>query len=70
MAEYADLIAWLDRLQRARTSGIRSVFDSDGSRVEYKSDSELASAIAYVQSLLNAPPVKAVRFTTSKGLYR
>lgn len=70
MAEYNDLIGWLDRLQRARATGIRSVYDSDGSRVEYRTDSELASAIAYVQGLLNAPPVRAIRFVTSKGLYR
>lgn len=70
MATQADLIAWRDRLIQTRLSGTLRVRDSDGSEILYKDDASLASAIGYVESLINAPPVKAIRFTTSKGLYR
>lgn len=65
----ADLIAWRDRLVRARLTGVRSVYDSDGSRIEYKSDTEMAAAIAAADAALQqTQPVKTIRFVTSKGL--
>ena len=64
----ADLIAWRDRLIQARVSGARRVRDSDGSEVEYKSDSELARALGYVESLMRQPAVKTLKFYTSKGV--
>ena len=70
MTGQADLLEWRDRLIQARLSGARRVRDSDGSEIEYKSDSELARALGYVETLLIQPPIKAIRFTTSKGLYR
>lgn len=65
----ADLIAWRDRLIQARLSAVKVVADSDGSQVQYRNDSEMASALAYVESLLNAPAVKTIRFHTSKGIW-
>lgn len=63
----SDLIAWRDRLERALASGVREVADSDGSRIAYRSTSEIQAALGYVNSLL-APSARAVRFTTTKGL--
>ena len=70
MASQDDLLAWRDRLIMARASGTRRVRDTDGSEIEYKSDSELARALGFVQGLLIQPPVKAIRFVSTKGLYR
>jgi hypothetical protein len=65
----ADLIAWRDRLVQARLTGTRRVRDSDGSEIEYRSDAEMARAIASADSMIGAgQPIKTVRFTTSKGL--
>jgi hypothetical protein len=70
MASVSDLTLWRDRLIEARLNGWRSVQDADGSRIEYRSDSEMRAAIAYVDSLLAAgQPVKTIRLTTSKGLF-
>jgi hypothetical protein len=68
----ADLVAWRDALISARLKGIRSVQDSDGSRIEYKSDAEMRAAIAAANDMIAAagqsPPFNTIRFTTSKGL--
>ena len=50
MATLAQLIEWRDRLKDARYSGVRRVRDSNGEEVEYRSDSELARALAAVES--------------------
>lgn len=67
MATQSDLIAWRDRLVIALASDVREVTDSDGSRISYRSTSEVRAALDYVNALL-LPPVTAVRFTTHKGL--
>jgi hypothetical protein len=65
----ADLIAWRDRLVEARMMGTRAVQDADGSRVEYRSDAEMARAIAAADTMIAAgQPVTTIRFSTSKGL--
>lgn len=65
-----DLIAWRDALVKARLNGVRTVRDSDGSEVTYKSDNEMKAAIAAADSMIAAtsPPIKTIKFTTSKGL--
>ena len=50
MATLAQLQDWRDRLKDARYSGVRRVRDSNGEEVEYRSDSELARALAAVES--------------------
>lgn len=46
MSELGDLIAWRASLVEARMSGVREVADQNGERISYKSDSEMARAIA------------------------
>ena len=64
MASQADLISMRDQLIAARLTGTRMIHDADGSEVQYKSDTEMAQALAYVEGLLSAasPPVKTIRF--------
>ena len=70
MASQEELVDWRNRLIAARVSGARRIRDTDGSEIEYRSDQELARALGYVETLLIQPPIKAIRFTTSKGLWR
>lgn len=66
----SDLQAWRDALVKARMSGVRRVRDSSGEEVEYRSDAEMKAALAAADAALAgaSPPVKTIRFTTSKGL--
>lgn len=71
MATPAQLREWRERLQDARFSGARVVQDSNGERVEYKSDSEMARALAAIDSeiaQLQQRRLSIVRFQTSKGI--
>ncbi|WP_434620322.1 phage head-tail joining protein [Tabrizicola sp. M-4] len=71
MATLAQLQEWRDRLKDARFNGLRSVQDSNGERVEYKSDSELARAIAAVESEIagaSRPRQSILYPLTSKGV--
>lgn len=70
MANLADLTAWRAALKRVRFRGER-VVEYDGQRVEFKSDPELAAAIAAADreiASLSATPVNAIRMLPSKGL--
>jgi hypothetical protein len=65
------LTGWRDELVELRGSGVRRVVHQNGQAVEYKSDSELAAAIAALDSQIAATAqTRAGRFTfkTSKGL--
>jgi hypothetical protein len=66
----SDLILWRDRLIESRLSGTRRCRDADGSEIEYRSDQELSRAIAAADAMITAasPPIKTVKFTTTKGL--
>jgi hypothetical protein len=68
----AQLREWRDRLIQARMNGIREVQDSNNERIAYRSDSELAAAIASADALITAledgPRAKTILFRTSKGL--
>lgn len=58
-----------DELLRARAKGVRTL-QLNGERVEYKTDAEMASAIADLEARIrraSAATAGAVRFTTSKG---
>lgn len=71
MATLAELQAWRTRLQDARYSGVRRVRDSSGEEVEYRSDSELARALAALDSEISAAQSRrpsTILFKTSKGL--
>ncbi|ODR98918.1 hypothetical protein AUC68_07035 [Methyloceanibacter methanicus] len=68
--DLATLRAFRDALLKARFQGRRSI-RFDDQEVAYRSDSELAAAIADCESriaALEGRKVKAVRFNTSKGL--
>ena len=67
----AQLQARRDALVMARTSGVRRVRDQNGEEVEYRSDSEMARALAHLDSeiaKLSGRPPSSFHFTTSKGL--
>jgi len=72
MAALSDLQQWRDALVEARMQGVRRVRDSDGSEVEYRSDREMASAIAAAERAIaeatTGRPVLSIRFTTTKGI--
>ncbi|MXP62776.1 hypothetical protein E0493_05355 [Roseomonas sp. M0104] len=61
-----------DALMRSRLSGVRAVETSDGRRVEYRSDLELARALYAVNELIataeGVTPPQTILFRTSKGL--
>lgn len=70
MATLADLEAQLATLRKHRANGIRSV-EYAGHRVEYKTDSEMAAAIADVErqiAALQGGRVTTVLIHSSKGL--
>ena len=70
MPTVAELQTRLDNLRAARAEGVRRVEFGDR-RVEYRSDAELATAIAdlerQISNLGGAASVRMVRFSTSKG---
>ncbi|GLK67045.1 phage head-tail joining protein [Hansschlegelia plantiphila] len=64
---------WRDGLMQARLQGVREYRDSNGEAVTYKSDSEMARAIAAADAEIAAlagPRPNAFTFQTSKGLDR
>lgn len=64
-----DLEAMRDDLLRARAMGVRTA-QINGERVEYKTDAEMASAIADLEARIrraSAAQTGTVRFKTSKG---
>lgn len=70
MATLEQLLAFRDRLHGARFNGTRAVQDSDGSRIEYRSDSEMAAALAALDreiASVNGRPKSTIHFSTSKG---
>lgn len=75
MADLAKLTAELDRLTEIRRKGIKSYeISSTGGgsrRLEYRSDAELAEAIADLErriAALSGGSVRMVRFSSSKGI--
>lgn len=62
---------WRNRLIEARMSNVREFQDQNGERVAYRSDSEMAAALAAVNREIqnyNRQSPLTVMFRTSKGL--
>ncbi|QGZ94876.1 phage head-tail joining protein [Terricaulis silvestris] len=58
-----------DALIRARLGGVREIEDQNGERIAYKSDAEMARAIADVETRiaqLQGGTVNVIRFNNSK----
>jgi hypothetical protein len=69
-ASLAQLQAWRDSLLEARLSGVREVRDQNGESVVYRSDSEMARALAAADAAIAAAqrtPPNTILFRTSKG---
>jgi hypothetical protein len=67
----ADLQRWRDALFEARLSGVREVRDQNGEAITYRSDSEMASALAAADRAIAAASGRTsstIKFQTSKGL--
>ena len=65
------LTAWRDSLIESRLNGIREVVDQNGEKLVYKSDAEMANAIAYAEKRiaeLNQALPKTINFICSKGI--
>ena len=71
MATLTELQGWRDALLQTRLSGTR-VVEHDSRRVEYRSDAELAAALAAADRAITdmqaGPRVTAIIFNTSKGI--
>jgi len=67
-----DLQRWRDGLVAARLKGVREFQDQNGERVAFKSDSEMAKAIAsadrMIAELQGSTPLTTILFRTSKGI--
>jgi hypothetical protein len=59
------------KLIRARANNVREVTDQNGESLTYKSDREMAAALAYIESLIAAKrsgtTANVIKFRTSKG---
>lgn len=69
MSRIADLIRWRDALVEARLSGIQTLVDQSGERIEYKSDRQMAAAIAAADAAITAATRKqphTIVFRTQK----
>lgn len=68
--DLSDLNRMRDKLIEARAKGVTRV-QIGMERVDFKSDSEMASALADLDMRIrrmSKPPVHTIKFTTSKGL--
>jgi hypothetical protein len=71
MATVAELTKMRADLHAARMTGAREFRDQNGETVVYKSDSEMARALAALDAEIAAAqsrPPSTIRFKTSKGL--
>nr|WP_306266478.1 hypothetical protein [Pararhizobium sp. IMCC3301] len=65
------LTALRDDLLDARLSGMRRVRDQNGEEIEYKSDAQMAAALAALEreiANLSRQAPHTIRFNTSKGI--
>lgn len=61
----------LEALIEARLGGVREVVDQNGEKISYKSDSEMANAIAFAEKQIAAfhrVTPKTIVFSTHKGI--
>lgn len=71
MASVAELTKMRADLLAARSQGVQQYRDQNGETVTYKSDSEMARALAALDaeiSALTARPANTIHFKMSKGL--
>ncbi len=71
MADIQTLREYREKLQDARFSGVRTLRDSNGEEVTYRSQREIELAIAAVDSEINhlqRGRAALIRLQTSKGL--
>ncbi|MEC5383401.1 hypothetical protein VSX64_21630 [Aurantimonas sp. C2-6-R+9] len=67
-ASLADLVAWRDALFEARLQGVRRFRDQNGEEVEYRSDREMAAALAAADAAIAGKRPSTILFKTSKGI--
>jgi hypothetical protein len=66
----SELLELRNRLIRARANDVREISDQNGESITYKSDREMAAALAYIESLISARRSggsNVIKFKTSKG---
>ena len=71
MATLSDLQARLESLRAQRATGVATVQFADNRQVVYRTDSQIAAAIADLErqiAVLSTTPVTTVRVAASKGL--
>ena len=70
MATLIELQGFRERLREARYSGALRIRDSNGEELTYRSDSELARAIAAIETEIagQSRPASTILFRTSKGV--
>ena len=70
MATLSKLLEYRESLEDARYSDTRRVRDNNGEEVEFRSEMELARALAAVNRQIAAydGAARIIRFQTSKGL--
>lgn len=71
MADMTRLQQWRDALQEAAFNGLRTVRDSNGEEVTYRSQSEMRSALAQLDSeiaRLQRARTSIIRIQASKGV--
>ncbi len=71
MPDLTRLLQAREHLQEARFSGLRRIIDQNGESIEYKSDGEIARAIAAIDSeiaSLRRKRLGLVYLQTSKGV--
>lgn len=71
MATVAELTKMRADLLAARAGGVRRFRDQNGEEVEYRSDSEMARALAALDAEIaaqTARPASTIHFKTSKGI--
>lgn len=71
MATVAELQQMRAALLAARAGGVREFQDQNGERIQYKSDAEMARALAALDAEIaaqTARPANTIRFHFSKGI--
>lgn len=71
MASFAELTTMREALIASRAEGVRRVRNANGSEVEYRSDAEMARAIASLDAQIRAAhsqPAHTIHFQTDKGV--
>lgn len=72
MAILENLILWRDNLRENRASGVMEFEDQNGERVRYKSDQQMAAALAdldrQIAEIHGRATPSSFHFQTSKGV--